>query len=148
MSTQTDHFKEWMSITSSPKVALLIDDSQGDTEVIVRMSRGFNIRWEVAYTGLHALEKMEQKKYQLIILDFQLGSEPDGVELFRRLKKSCPLCPVLVLSGHLSNDVIVQITQIGFAMFAQKPTVFDSTFFEQLFLALNIPRAEVEAYAI
>lgn len=144
MSTHTDHFREWMSITSKPKVALLIDDSHEDSDIIVRMSRGFNIRWEVAYTGLHALEKLEQKKYQLIILDLLLGSEPDGVDLFRQLKKACPLCPVLVLSGHISNEVIVQITQIGFAMFAQKPTVFDSTFFEQLFLALNIPRSEQE----
>lgn len=148
MSTQTDHFREWMSITSKPKDALLIDDSHEDTDIIVKMSRGFNIRWEVAYTGADALEMLDRKKYQLIILDLQLGTEPDGVELFRRLKKACPLCPVLVLSGHISNGVIVEITQIGFAMFAQKPTVFDSTFFEQLFLALNIPRAEVKAYAI
>lgn len=142
MSTQTDHFREWMTITSSPRVALLIDDSKEETELVVRMSRGFNIRWEVAYTGAHALEKLELRKYQLIILDLKLGSKPDGVELFREVKKLCPLCPVLILSGHITNSVIVEVTQIGFAMFALKPAAFDSSFFEQLFMALNIPRVE------
>lgn len=135
-----DHFGEWMKITSTPKPALLIDDSKEETSLIVRQSEGFNIRWEVCYTGEMALDKLGYKRYQLIVLDLKLGSIPDGVELFRQIKRACPQCPVLVLSGYITNDVIVEITKTGFAMFAQKPSVFSSDFFEQLFLALNIPK--------
>lgn len=135
-----DYFKEWMQMVTVPRAALLVDDSTDETELIVQMSRGFNVQWEVCYTGEMALDKLGYKKYQLIVLDLNLGKPPHGVELFRQIKKVCPMCPVLILSGHISNEVIIQVTSVGFAMFAQKPTVFDSNFFEQLFMALNIPR--------
>ena len=139
-SSSSNHFNEWMAMASKPRAALLIDDSVEETELIVRMSAGFNIQWDVCYGGNLALDKLSYKKYQLIVLDLQLGVPPDGVELFRKIKQVSPLCPVLILSGHISNEVIIEVTKVGFAMFAQKPTVFDSNFFEQLFLALNIPR--------
>lgn len=139
-TSEADHFGEWMKITSTPKPALLIDDSKEETDLIVRQSEGFNIRWEVCYTGEMALDKLGYKRYQLIVLDLKLGCVPDGVDLFRRIKRACPLCPVLVLSGYITNEVIVEVTKAGFAMFAQKPSVFNSDFFEQLFLALNIPK--------
>lgn len=137
-----DHFKEWMSITSAPKPALLIDDSASETELIVQMSNNFNIHWEVCYDGESAIQKLTLKKYQLVVLDLKFEAPLDGVDLFRRIKKVCPLCPVLILSGHVSTEAVKQVTEIGFAMFAQKPTVFSSDFFEQLFLALNIPRVD------
>lgn len=139
-TSTTDHFQEWMKITSKPKSALLIDDSKEETALIVKQSDAFNIAWEVCHTGEMALDKLGYKKYQLIVLDLKLGSQPDGVDLFRRMKAACPQCPVLVLSGYITNEIIVEVTKVGFAMFAQKPAVFDSLFFEQLFLALNIPR--------
>jgi DNA-binding NtrC family response regulator len=76
----------------------------------------------------------------------KLNCVPDGVELFKRIKAACPMCPVLVLSGYITNDVIVEITRNGFAMFAQKPSVFDSSFFEQLFLALNVPKRNANEF--
>lgn len=139
-----DHFGEWMRIISTPKPALLIDDSKEETDLIVKQSEGFNIAWEVCYTGEMALDKLCYKRYQLVVLDLKLGHQPEGVELYRRIKKACPLCPVLILSGYITNEVIVDITRTGFAMFAQKPSVFTSDFFEQLFLALNIPKRSAE----
>ncbi len=143
--TTDDHFTEWLRIASKPRSALLIDDSFTDTDLIVSMSRGFNILWETAYEGLESIEKISQKKFQLIVLDLNLGKPPDGVNLFKAIKRVCPLCPVLILSSHITNEVIVEVTKVGFAMFAQKPFVFDSDFFDQLFSALNIPRSNQNA---
>ena len=139
-----DHFDEWMKMTSAPKPALLIDDSKDETELIVSQSRAFNIRWDVCHDGKQALEKIQRNRYQLVVLDLKLGHHPEGVELYQRIKQMAPLCPVLVLSGYITNDAIVEITRLGFAMFAQKPSVFTSDFFEQLFLALNIPKRPSE----
>lgn len=141
---EVDHFGEWMRITSQPKPALLIEDNKHEADLIVKQSEGFNIRWEVCYSGEMALDKLCYKRYQLVVLDLKLATPPDGVELYRRIKAACPLCPVLILSGYITNEVIVEITRNGFAMFAQKPAVFDSNFFEQLFLALNIPKRAIE----
>lgn len=140
-----DHFREWMNMAVTPRAALLVDDSVAETELIVQLSASFNIQWTVCHTGELALDKLAYKKYQLIVLDLNLGKGNDeGVAIFRDIKKVCPTCPVLILSGHISNETIVEITRTGFAMFAQKPSVFDSNFFEQLFTALNIPRVGME----
>jgi DNA-binding NtrC family response regulator len=139
--SDTNHFREWMQIASTPRRVLLIDDSEGDTELIVRTSSEFNIRWEVAYDGWDAIRCLEGCKYQLIVLDLQLNSDLQGVELFKKMKKMCPTTPVLILSGHITNEIITEVTRIGFAIWAQKPAVFASDFFEQLFQALNIPRS-------
>lgn len=136
----SSHFEEWMRITTQPKPALLVDDSKEETELIVKLSDDFNIQWEVCWTPDLALDKLGYKKYQLVVLDLKLNSALSGIEVFRRIKQACPMCPVLILSGYVTNEAITEITKIGFAMFAQKPSVFDSSYFQQLFLALNIPK--------
>lgn len=137
-----DHFDEWLKIVSTPRKMLLIDDNEADCELITSMSKDFNIDWVVANNGPEAFAVIQNSKRRinLIILDLKLGTPPDGVELFREIKKSIPATPILVLSGHIDTDTIAEITRMGFAMFAQKPTIYDVGFFDQLFLALNIPR--------
>jgi DNA-binding NtrC family response regulator len=137
---EPDHFRDWMLAASQPRAALLVDDSEPETMIVVQQSTDFNVQWEIAHTADKAIELISKKLYQLIVLDLQLGSNVSGVDIFRRVKRTCPMVPVLILSGHITNQAIVEITSIGFAMFAQKPTVFDSNFFEQLFMALGIPR--------
>jgi len=145
MRPTEDHFKEWLDEVSAPRSALLIEDSEEERQLILRLSAPFNIRWSVASNGAEALEEVRKKvlensRFQLIILDLNLCGPPQEAELFRMIKSVCPVCPILVLSGYITNEAIIQITKAGFAMFAQKPVVFDSNFFEQLFSALNIPR--------
>ena len=137
--------KEWMDAVSAPRKALLIDDNIDDCKIITDKSKSFNINWEVTHNGKEALEKIKDSLdcgtlYPLIVLDLDLQSEPQGVELFRQIKKICPTCPVLVLSGYLTNEKITAIANEGFAMFAQKPSAFDSNFFTEFFLTLNIPK--------
>lgn len=146
MSENTNYFSEWMEMASKPKLALLVDDSADDTELILRTSREFNIRWLSASGSVQALEMIRRrrdagKQFQLIVLDLKIGSIADGIQLFKEIKSVCPSCPVLILSGYISNEAITEITKTGFAIFAQKPAVFSSDFFEQLFLVLNIPKA-------
>lgn len=136
----SSHFEEWMRITTQPKPALLVDDSKAETELIVKLSDDFNIQWEVCWSPETALDRLCYKKYQLVVLDLKLNSAMSGIETFRQIKRACPMCPVLILSGYVTNEAITEITKIGFAMFAQKPQVFDSNYFQQLFLALNIPK--------
>ena len=137
-----DYFHEWMQLATAPRKALLIDDNKHECEVIVRNSSGFNVTWEVCYTGSHALEKLDAAcaSYSLAVMDLRLNDVPEGVQLFREIKKRCPNLPVVILSGFITNDVIMEITRIGFAMFAQKPSAFDSQFFQQLFQILGIPK--------
>lgn len=134
------YFQQWLEETKKPKSLLLIDDSLDDCQLMLSMSEDFNVKWHVAHSIADAELKLEEYKYHLVVLDLYIQNEYDSVALFRRIKKRWPDLPIMVLSGHITNQIISEMTKIGFVIFAQKPTSFSKAFFEQLFSALNIPR--------
>jgi DNA-binding NarL/FixJ family response regulator len=56
----------------------------------------------------------------MIITDFHLGPDANGVSLARRLREAAPSARVLVLSGSPSGDAQSAATSAGYA-FMQKP---------------------------
>lgn len=142
----TSHFKEWMRATAAARRVLLVEDSLDECQLIQNMSKGFNVEWVIAHNYGQTLEKFElasrdeNHSFRLVVLDLNLSSEPDGVGVFRWIKRNHPSVPVLVLSGYINSDVVSEMTEVGFVMFALKPKCYDHKFFSQLFLALNIPR--------
>lgn len=136
------YFKEWLQETTNPRHVLLVEDSPTDIAMIIEQSKDFNIEWTVAQDYKAAVRELTnyKKKFRLIVLDLNLRSAPDGIELFRTVKGTWPWIPVLVLSGHVDDKTIEEMTQVGFVMFLKKPRSFDTRFFGELFFALNIPK--------
>lgn len=60
----------------------------------------------------------------VIITDFHLGPERNGVSVAKTLNKSAPQAHVLILSGSLSNDAKQAATEAGYA-FMPKPAQAD-----------------------
>ena len=138
-------------MAGAPKEALLIEDDQEDCNLIVKFSQPFNVVWDVVHRGADALDRIcskviTGKKYNLIVMDLNLKSPPEGVELFREIKRICPCCPVLILSGYISDSVIQGIRRTGLvANFVIKPAGFTPDFFTDFFNGLNIPRKGMDA---
>ena len=138
------YFKEWLQETTNPQHVMLVDDSEMDRQIILRGSEEFNIEWTMTRSyeeAIRALAKQNnRKRFRLIVLDLNLQSSPDGVALFRTIKETWPWIPVLVLSGHIDDRTITEMTKVGFVMFMKKPGNFDTRFFGELFFALSIPK--------
>jgi len=71
--------------------------------------------WEVcgeAKTGREALDRAEELKPDIIILDISMP-DLNGVEAARRIRKTSPNTEILILSLHYSDQLIREIVDAG-----------------------------------
>ena len=71
--------------------------------------------WQVcdeAHTGREAIEKAEQTKPDVVILDISMP-ELNGVEAARSILKASPSTEILILSMHYSDQLIREILKAG-----------------------------------
>ena len=105
---------------------LLIDDNVivRDTLRMIFTQKGCRIKaYETAEEGLEALE---EERFDIIISDLQLPGI-DGVEFFKRAKRSQPDAVRILISGYGEQSTITESFEIGVQAFIKKP--FSLTFF-------------------
>jgi diguanylate cyclase (GGDEF)-like protein/PAS domain S-box-containing protein len=99
----------------SPTTVLLIEDIDADAELIQAALAGagdssFRIEWVVSLVD--ALERLEQKEVEVILLDLAL-SDGQGIAAFDQLIKAAPNALILVLSGTSDEEIVHQAMQLG-----------------------------------
>ena len=99
---------------------LVIDDDPGVREYLQTLAtrQGYDVF--VAADGETALEELAESRPDIVTLDAILPGL-DGLEVLRRLKRSLPEVPVVMLSGHGHARTIVQAMQLGASDFLRKP---------------------------
>lgn len=72
------------------------------------------------HNGNDAINSILQNRYDLIITDIKL---PDisGIEIIKKLKELNIKIPVIMMSAHLSHDVIFDVSDYGIVGFVNKP---------------------------
>jgi len=110
---------------ASPSI-LIVDDEAGIRTSLEEILREEG--WEAASvaTGEDCLQAMEERPYDLVVLDVWLPGL-DGLEVLRRLKEreSPPL--VLMISGHGTIETAVKATKLGAFDFIEKPLSMEKT---------------------
>jgi len=94
---------------------LLVEDSPDHAELIfTKLRRSKRIRAEIDHADRLeiGLRKLEQSKYDVVLLDFSL---PDsfGIETFRRAHQAAPRTPIIVLTSLDDNELAVQAVRLG-----------------------------------
>ncbi len=75
-----------------------------------------------AGTSTEALAAMRQRQPTLVILDIWLqGSELDGLEILKIIRRELPSLPVVMISGHGNIETAVAAIKIGAYDFIEKP---------------------------
>jgi len=75
-------------------------------------------------TGLEAVEELRQRPYDVILLDVKMPGM-SGIEALAELKKINPEVEVIILTGHASVDVAVEIMKLGGYEYLLKPCPMD-----------------------
>ena len=106
--------------------ALLVDSSDAALRHLRRQLHALGLRTESAPTSQLALGELERQRFDLVILEVDLGpaSELDGLALCQRLKKqaSTPAAPrVVILSARHSATDRVRGTFAGCDAYLAKP---------------------------
>ncbi len=102
---------------------ILIIDDEDDIRLLIKgllEDEGYQVMG--AGNSEQAYEIIEQDTPDLIIQDIWLqGSDDDGIDILKSVKKSYPDLPFLMISGHGTIETAVSAIKIGAYDFIEKP---------------------------
>jgi len=137
-----------VSQTEAIKV-LLVDDEE---ELLSSLSpvlrrRGFAI--EIAQSGNEALRIVEERNFDVIVLDIRMPGM-DGIETLRRLKEIKPNFEAIILTGHPSVKNAFESVKQGAAEYLTKPPNIDelTELIKKSYAKLAMKRQEASGIAV
>ncbi|HJQ58193.1 MAG TPA: sigma-54 dependent transcriptional regulator [Vineibacter sp.] len=101
---------------------LIVDDERDICTLIAGILEDEGYATRRAHGSAEALDAVAQRRPSLVILDVWLqGSELDGVEVLKLIKRDDPQVPVVMISGHGTIDTAVAAIKAGAYDFIEKP---------------------------
>ena len=99
---------------------LLVDDEEEFTEILSErmISRGLIV--DIVNTGPAAIEKIQSKSYDAIVLDLAMP-EMDGIETLKQILKINPDLQIIFLTGHATLEKGIEAVKLGAVDFMEKP---------------------------
>lgn len=99
---------------------LLIDDEEAFVTTLQERleMRGYSPR--VALDGQSGLDMITQDPPEVVVLDLRMPGM-SGLEVLRRIRRQWPGLPVIMLSGHGSDQDFEACVNLGAARYHKKP---------------------------
>jgi len=99
---------------------LVIDDEAGIRESLEVLLTLEGYRVEMAIDGEEGLAMLEQRSYDLVLLDLALPGQT-GLELLPQIHERYPELPVVMITAYGTVDNVVEAVRAGAENFVQKP---------------------------
>ena len=109
----------------SPKIRLLlVDDEVGFVEVLSKriIRRGIDVT--MAFSGVEAIQTLRRQDFDVAVLDLKM-EDMDGIEVLKIFKKMDPNMPVIMLTGHGSEQSANEGKKFGAYDYLTKPYELD-----------------------
>ncbi|MCQ1536994.1 response regulator [Methanosarcina sp. KYL-1] len=104
------------------KEILIVEDNPMNMELILDLLEFYGHSVTGAEDGIKALERLSEKKFDIILLDMQLP-KMDGLELLARIKKnpSTADIPVIAVTAHAMKGSEEHFIEMGCVDYISKP---------------------------
>jgi CheY-like chemotaxis protein len=120
---------------------LVVDDSAVDRRFVGGLlSRDGKFQVEFAEDGSQALTRMRESCPDVIVTDLQMPNR-DGLELVAAVRMHHPDVPIILMTGHGSEDLAVEALHRGAANYVPKPQLGEKLL-ESLDEALSLSKAD------
>jgi len=108
---------------SGPKV-LIVDDEERFRMTLRELLSVAGLEATTAASGQEALQELKKEVYDVIVMAVEMP-EMSGLEALAKIKKPDPAIEVIMLTGHASVDVAVEIMKLGGYEYLLKSCPFD-----------------------
>jgi CheY-like chemotaxis protein/anti-sigma regulatory factor (Ser/Thr protein kinase) len=108
-----------MSRPTPPPVVLVVDDNPLDRRLASAILEKIGLHTTAASNGREALAMLKQQAPAVVLTDLQMP-EMDGLELVGTIKENNPNVPVILMTGHGSEDTAFQALRRGAASYVPK----------------------------
>jgi DNA-binding NtrC family response regulator len=103
---------------------LIVDDEERFRITLRKLLTANGLETNAVGSGREAIEELKRQSYDVILLDVKMP-EMDGIEALGELKKISNNVEVIILTGHASVDVAVEIMRLGGYEYLLKPCPMD-----------------------
>ena len=100
---------------------LVVDDSQKQRRLAARMLQRLGYDIETAGSGENALERMEARRFDLVVLDMIMDPGMDGLETFTAMRKILPAQKAIIASGYSESERVREMQRLGAGGYVKKP---------------------------
>ncbi len=100
---------------------LIVDDQRSIRLTSAQAVRAEGHEPDTADSGRVALLKLQEERYDLVLLDLRLDSDADGLDYLARLLKISPQLPVVICTAHASIETAVEAMRRGAQDYLEKP---------------------------
>jgi len=99
---------------------LLVDDEEGFVTVLSNrlVKRGIDVR--MAFSGSAAIQTLRRQDFDVAVVDLKM-EDMDGIEVLQIFKKMVPKMPVIMLTGHGSEQAARDGIEYGAFDYLTKP---------------------------
>lgn len=99
---------------------LLVDDEEEFLALLAQRLEARNLKVSKATSGLDAVEIVNAKDIDVIILDLMMPGM-DGIETLKQIKTDHPDAEIIMLTGHGSIQAGIEAMKLGAEDFLEKP---------------------------
>ena len=99
---------------------LLIDDEKGFVATLAKRLAKRNIQATQAFSGREGIQALRRQDFDVVVLDLKM-EDMDGLEVLKIIKIMAPDLPVIMLSGHASDEAAQTGIKAGAFDYLTKP---------------------------
>ena len=99
---------------------LLVDDEEGFVDILTKRLARRNITTAKAYNGVDGIQLLMKAPFDVAVVDLKMEGM-DGIELLKVFKNMDPKLPVIILTGHGSEQASREGIALGAFDYLSKP---------------------------
>ena len=99
---------------------LLVDDEEGFVDILTKRLARRNITTAKAYNGVDGIQLLMKSPFDVAVVDLKMEGM-DGIELLKVFKNMDPKLPVIILTGHGSEQASREGIALGAFDYLSKP---------------------------
>jgi len=103
---------------------LLVDDEEGYVNVLANRMGKRNMVVTKAFSGTEGIQALRGRDFDVAVLDLKM-EDMDGIEVLKIFKKMDPKMPVIMLTGHGSEQAAREGIKYGAFDYLTKPCEFE-----------------------
>jgi DNA-binding NtrC family response regulator len=108
----------------NPIKLLIVDDEEGFGSIMTKRMGKRKINVTVALSGTEGIQILRKKDFDAAILDLKM-EDMDGIDVLNIFKIMCPDMPVIMLTGHGSEQAVKEGIACGAYDYLTKPCELD-----------------------
>jgi DNA-binding NtrC family response regulator len=99
---------------------LIVDDDEVVRRSYLRSLESISCNVEAAKDGEEALQTMEQKPFDVVLLDMRMPGQ-DGLSVLRTIKQKWPESEVVIITGYPTVASVKEAVRLGAYDYVSKP---------------------------